>query len=282
MIKELLEYKLLEFGNYVFTIQEVIDVFFVVVFTKVLLFLIKRALFNSRKLRDERPEDLYTLNKIISYVIWIISVIFILNLLGVKITALLTGSAALLVGVGLGLQQTFNDFISGIILLFEGKTKVGDLLEVEGNLMTLTNIGLRTTEGINRDGVSIIIPNSKIVTDKVINWTRQEDKKIRFRIKVGIAYGSDVELVIQLLETCAKEHADIADKELVEARFVDFGDSSLDFELLFFSKIIFRIGKIESDIRRAINQKFIENNITIPFPQMDIHIQSSNQGNIDG
>ena len=274
MIKKILNYKLFEFDNYVFTMQEVVNVILISVLTKIILTLIKKALFKIKRLKDERPEDLYNLNKIISYVVWVISLILILNVLGLKITVLLTGSAALLVGVGLGLQQTFNDFISGIILLFEGKTKVGDLLEVEGRLIKLSNIGLRTTEGIDKDGISIIIPNSKIVTDKVINWTHQEDKKLRFRIKIGVAYGSNVELVIQLLENCAREHTEVIDKDLVEARFVDFGNSSLDFELLFFSKTIFRIGRIESDIRRKINEEFNNNNISIPFPQMDIHIQS--------
>ena len=277
MIKEFLKYKLFEFDNYVFTVQELVNIIIITVFTKILLILIKKALFRIKRLKDERPEELYNLNKILSYIIWAISLTLILNSIGLKITALLTGSAALLVGVGLGLQQTFNDFISGIILLFEGKTRVGDLLEVESRLITLTNIGLRTTEGIDRDGISVIIPNSKIVTDKVINWTHQKDKKIRFRIKIGIAYGSDVELAIQLLESCAKEHSEVIDKEMVEARFIDFGDSSLNFELLFFSENIFRIGRIESDIRRAINQKFIENDITIPFPQMDIYIQSKDK-----
>ncbi|HFB99694.1 MAG TPA: mechanosensitive ion channel [Phaeodactylibacter sp.] len=271
MIKEILGYKLLEMGSYSITVQNIVSIVFIIILTKFILNLIGKALSNVKKRREERQEDFYMINKIVNYIVWIIAIIFILNSVGIKITVLLTGSAALLVGVGLGLQQTFNDFISGIILLFEGKTKVGDLLEVEGRMMTLKNIGLRTTEGVDRDGVTIIIPNSRIVTDKVVNYTHQEGKKIRFKIKVGIAYGSDVELAIRLLESCAVEHPGVIDKHAVEARFIDFADSSLNFELLFLSKRIFRIGKIESDIRRCINKKFIENNINIPFPQMDIH-----------
>lgn len=275
MINEILKYKLLDIGDYVLTVQNLVNVVIIIALTKLVLVLIKNAILKAGKLRQIKEKNFYTVIKIINYIVWVIAIILILNSLGITITALLTGSAALLVGVGLGLQQTFNDFISGIILLFEGKTKVGDLLEVEGKLMTLNNIGLRTTEGTDRDGVAIIIPNSKIVTDKVINWTHQEEKKIRFRINVGVAYGSDVELVIKILESCAKEHPDVIDKELTEARFTDFGESSLNFELLFFSKIIFRIGRVESDIRRTINKKFIENNIEIPFPQMDVHLKKS-------
>ncbi len=272
MLEDIIKYKIIELDNYSFTVQNIITILFIILITKIVISIIRKTLLKISKIKHERQEDFYTIIKIFSYLIWTISILTILNSLGIQITALLTGSAALLVGIGLGLQQTFNDFISGIILLFEGKTKVGDILEIEGKMMTLKNIGLRTSEGIDRDGVTIIIPNSKIVTDKVINWTHQEDKKIRFNIKLGVAYGSDIELVIKILESCAIEHPQVIDKDLVEARFVDFGDSSLNFELFFFSKVIFRIGKIESDIRRAINKKFVKNNITIPFPQMDIHI----------
>ena len=282
MVKEFLEYVLFELGDYVFTVQKLVYIIVVIIVTKLVLYLVNKALFGVKRLKNERPEDLYTLDKIISYIIWIISLVIILNSLGLKVTAILTGSAALLVGVGLGLQQTFNDFISGVILLFEGKTKVGDVLDIDGRLMTLSNIGLRTTEGVDRDGISIIIPNSKIVTDKVINLSHSGDKKIRFRIKVGVAYGSDVELVIQLLELCATEHPKVVDKDKVEARFVDFGDSSLNFELLFFSKTIFRVERIKSDIRRAINLRFIENDVTIPFPQLDVHFQSNDKKMING
>jgi small-conductance mechanosensitive channel len=100
------------------------------------------------------------------------------------------------------------------------------------------------------------------------------NKKTRFKINIGVAYGSDVDLVIKILEESAFEHSDISDRELTEARLVNFGNSSLDFQVLFFSKNIFRINKVKSDIRRIINKKFTKNNIDIPFPQMDLHLKS--------
>ena len=171
------------------------------------------------------------------------------------------------------MQQTFNDFISGIILLIEGTTKIGDVLEIDGDVVLIQDIGLRTSKGLNRDDIVVIIPNSLITTNKVINWSHQT-KRTRFRIKVGVAYGSDIDLVIKILEESALEHPDISDKNLIEARLSDFGNSSLDFELLFFSDNVFRIEKVKSDIRKIINRKFTENNIVIPFPQMDVHIKS--------
>jgi small-conductance mechanosensitive channel len=186
---------------------------------------------------------------------------------------LIAGSAALLVGVGLGLQQTFNDIISGIILLSERSIKIDDILEIDGDVVRIQKIGLRTSKGLNRDEISIIIPNSLITTNKVINWSHQA-RKTRFRINVGVAYGSDVDLVLNILEASALEHPDISDATQIEARFINFGNSSLDFQLLFFSESVFRIEKVKSEIRKIINRKFIENKITVPFPQMDIHLKS--------
>lgn len=214
----------------------------------------------------------YSLFQIIKYILWIVSVLFMMQTLGISITVLLAGSAALLVGIGLGLQQTFNDFISGIILLIEGSTRIDDVLEIDGEVVKIQEIGIRTSKGLTRDDIVVIIPNSVITTSKVINWSHQS-KKTRFRIKVGVAYGSDVDLVIRILEESALEHPEIKDKEHINARLVDFGTSSLDFHLLFFSDNVFRVEKIKADIRKIISRKFIENGILIPFPQLDLHVK---------
>jgi small-conductance mechanosensitive channel len=242
--------------------------------TKLILWLIKKALFRKRRSNKLDKGSAYALFQIIRYVIWIIAIGFILETVGINVTVLIAGSAALLVGIGLGLQQTFNDVISGIILLSEKSIKIDDVLEIDGDIVRIQSIGLRTSKGLNTDEISIIIPNSLITTNKVINWSHQT-KKTRFRIDVGVAYGSDVNLVIKILEESAFEHPDVSDRELTEARLVNFGNSSLDFQVLFFSKNIFRINKVKSDIRRIINQKFADNAVTIPFPQMDLHLKSN-------
>jgi small-conductance mechanosensitive channel len=159
----------------------------------------------------------------------------------------------------------------------EGSIKVGDVLEIEDDVVKITNIGLRTSKALNRDDISIIIPNSLITTNKVINWSHQNNNKARFRISVGVAYRSDVEKVINLLVESANEHPDTVDKKITHARLTDFGNSSLDFQVLFYSKNIFRIERVKSEIRRTISKKFAENGITIPFPQLDLHIKSGNK-----
>jgi len=149
---------------------------------------------------------------------------------------------------------------------------VGDVLEIDDDIVRIQEIGLRTSTGSNRDEITIIIPNSLITTNKVINWSHQS-KKTRFKINVGVAYGSDVDLVSKILKESTLEHPDISDENLVDIRFLDFGNSSLDFQILFFSENIFRIEKEKSDIRKIINNKFTENNISIPFPKMDMHFK---------
>ena len=113
-----------------------------------------------------------------------------------------------------------------------------------------------------------------VTTNKVINWSHQS-KKTRFKINIGVAYGSDVDLVVKVLKESAVEHPELKDEKLVDVRFAEFNNSSLDFQILFFSENIFRIEKVKSDIRKTINRKLKENGITIPFPQMDLHLKSN-------
>ncbi len=273
-IQNILDFELLSYGKHQLKVDMLVLILAIILITKLILWLIKKALYRSNKNKKLDIGTTFAIFQIIRYMVWIISIGLLLETIGVKVTLLIAGSAALLVGVGLGLQQTFNDVISGIILLTERSIKIGDVLEIDGDIVMIQTIGLRTSKGLNRDDISIIIPNSLITTSKVINWSHQS-KKTRFRIDVGVAYGSDVDLVIKILEESAFEHPEVSDRQLVEGRLVNFGNSSLDFQLLFFSKNIFRISKAKSDIRRIINRKFNENNITIPFPQMDLHLKSN-------
>ncbi len=271
-IDKLVNFELFKIVDYSFTIGLLLSSVLIISITIIVLWIIKKILFRKSNIEKLKEGNLFSLFQIIKYIIWIIALLKILEVFGLKLNVLLASSAALLVGMGFGLQTVFNDFISGIILLFEGSTKVGDILEIDNDIIKIQRIGLRTSEGINRDDIVLILPNSIITSNKVINWSHQS-KKTRFRISVGVAYGSDVDLVLKLLIESALEHPETSDKNAVNSRFINFGNSSLDFELLFFSLNIFRIENVKSDIRRIINKKFIENNISIPFPQVDVHIK---------
>tara|TARA_B100000768_G_C11246653_1_gene362056 strand:- start:58 stop:894 length:837 start_codon:yes stop_codon:yes gene_type:complete len=274
-ITDFFNFEIFNINNHTLSIFDLSSIILVGISAKLILWIIKKALFNKKKLHKLDEGSAFALFQIIKYLIWIIAITLMLETLGIKVTILLAGSAALLVGVGLGLQQTFNDMLSGIILLFEHSVKVGDILEIDGDMVIIEEIGLRTSKGMNVRQIVVIIPNSLITTNKVINWSHQTQKTL-FNIDIGVAYGSDVDLVIKTLEESALEHLEFLECEFKEVRFINFGNSSMDFQLFFYSKNIFSIEKVKSDIRKIICKKFNENKITIPFPQMDLHIKSKN------
>ena len=279
-ITDFFNVEIFSFNDNSLSIFDLTSIIVIIIITKLVLWIISKALFNKKKLHKLDEGSAFALFQIIKYLIWIIAITLILESLGIKVTFLLAGSAALLVGVGLGLQQTFNDMLSGIILLFEHSVKVGDILEIDGDRVIIQEIGLRTSKGMNVRQIVVIIPNSLITTNKVINWSHQTQKTL-FKIDIGVAYSSDVNLVIKKLEESAIEHLEFSECEFKEVRFVNFGNSSIDFELFFYSKNIFTIEKVKSDIRKIIYRKFNEHKITIPFPQMDLHVKSRNMLDLD-
>ena len=204
-INSIIEIELFKIGKYSLSIGILLTVLFAIIFTKVVLWIVNKIIIRTEKLRKLEEGNLHSLFQIIKYVIWIFAILIILDTVGLKLNVLLAGSAALLVAIGLGLQSTFNDLISGIILLFEGSIKVGDILEIDNDVVKIQRIGLRTSEAMNRDDIVIILPNSLITTNKVINWSHQS-KKTRFKINIGVAYGSDIDLVLEILRKSALEH----------------------------------------------------------------------------
>jgi len=273
-LREFLEFQLIHIGDYVIQVFMLVKVLMIFLVTYFLLWIIRKILMRKNFFQRIDSGTTFAVYQIIKYVLWVIAFGIILETIGIKVTVLIAGSAALLVGVGLGLQQTFNDVISGVILLSERSIKIDDILEIDGDIVKIQNIGLRTSKGLNRDEISIIIPNSLITTNKVINWSHQA-KHNRFKINVGVAYGSDVELVSKVLIESAMAHKSVNKKDKVDVMLLDFGDSSLNFQLLFYCEEIFRIERIKSDIRKIISKKFNENHITIPFPQRDLHIKGN-------
>ncbi len=272
-LKKILDLEILGYNTYVIKVSDLVTVLLILFAARILLLLIKKALFRKHKLNHIDAGNIYALYQIIKYVTWVMAIAMVLETIGISVTFLLAGSAALLVGVGLGLQQTFNDVISGIILLSERSVRIDDVLEIDKEVVKIQSIGLRTSKARNRDDISIIVPNSLITTSKVINWSHQSDKA-RFSIETRAGYGSDIDLVIKILEESAHEHPEVSKIKSVEARLTNFGTSFLEFQLLFYSVNIFRIERVKSDIRRIVTKKFIENQILMPFPQLDLHVRS--------
>jgi small-conductance mechanosensitive channel len=217
--------------------------------------------------------------KLVKYLLWIIIALIAMNAIGLNLTFLMAGSAALLVGVGIGMQNIFNDVISGFFLLFERNLKINDVVEVDGVAGSVKDIGMRTSRILTRDNIEMIVPNSKFISEKVVNWS-YNDAKTRFFLKINVAYGSDIMLVKNILLEIAGNHNLILTEPQPRVFFRDYGDSSLLFELAFWTSHSLENEVIKSDLRFELNQKFIDNKIQIPFPQRDIHIISENNDTV--
>lgn len=277
-LNQILNFTIYQTEKHSLHVSDLVWVAFVILLTVWSLRLLKKFLFRKKKTELD-DGNLYALFQIGKYIFWTVALLVILELLGIKLNVLWASSAALLVGLGLGVQQTFTDLASGIIILLEGSIKVGDILEVENDVLKIQKIGLRTSEAIDRDDIYSIIPNSHILQNRIINWSHQS-KKTRFKVYARAAYGSDVNVVIQLLKESAAEHPQVFREELIYVRLIEFAPYALEFELLFYSDNIFRIENVKSEVRIIINRKFAEHNIQIPYPQQDVWLKPKQKNNI--
>jgi len=271
--EELLHTRLLRIREQDILVLDIISALLIFLITLLVVRYLKRILRIARQKNRINTGQEYAVHQLSKYLLYVIAIVLMLEVLHVRLSILLAGSAALLVGVGFGIQQLANDIISGFIILMGRSIHVDDIIEVDGIVARVQEIGIRTSQIETRDGIYMIIPNSMIISEKVINWTTAKSIT-RFRVKVGVAYGSDVELVKKLLIDCASKHPEIRKSPKPICRFVDFGNSSLDFELLFWSKYMFRIEDVKSDLRFLIDAAFRKHGIQIPFPQRDLHIRS--------
>ncbi len=254
------------------TISDFFYMFTVIAITALVLVGLKRFL---RRQIEKEHLDLGTsaaLFQVAKYILWILAIITTLEGAGFKLSILLAGSAALLVGLGSGIQKIFSDIASGFILLIERTLKVSDVVDVGGVVGKVVKSGIRTTTILTRDHVRMIIPNSKFTSEPVINMSNY-DENTRFKVDVGVAYGSDIQLVKASLLECALAHSKVSKKPLPFVRFNNFGNSSLDFQLFFWTRKNFEVPTIQSDLRFMIDEKFRENQISIPFPQRDVYIK---------
>ncbi len=234
-------------------------------------FLLKglRMLF-TRKMDANDKRKFVSVFKFIKYITYIIVIFTVLSLAGINITPFLAASAALFVGLGLALQELFQDIIGGMFIILDKSLLVGDVIEMDDRVARVIEIKLRTTRAITRDDKIIVIPNHKFISNTILNYT-QNQSTTRESVKVGVAYGSEVRLVEKLLIEAASEQKGVLKSPKPFVFFEDFGDSSLNFGVYFFLNDSFSDPKIKSDIRFKVDQLFRENNITIPFPQRDLH-----------
>ncbi len=273
-VNEFLKYKLIDAGEFSLTVSSLL--IFVIFLIVVIFFLkfIKKIIYRSKRFDVAKKYAIYSL---IKYVITVFAVIYTLKIFGVDFTLLFGAGAALLVGLGLGLQGLFSDFVSGIIILIDSTIKVDDVIEVNGLVCRVQEINLRTTTVLTREQNYIILPNSDLTRHQLINWTHSAGAS-RFTINVGVDYKSDIKLVMRLMKEAADEQKEILREPASSVRFQDYGESSLDFALMFWSEEVFRVENIKSEIRIRIFEKFTQYKVIIPFPHRVIHINKDSDG----
>tara|TARA_R110002073_G_scaffold118918_5_gene259200 strand:- start:117479 stop:118468 length:990 start_codon:yes stop_codon:yes gene_type:complete len=215
------------------------------------------------------------IQSIVYYILLAIVVLLSLQIAGVPLTALAFFGGAIALGFGFGSQNIINNFISGLILLIERPIRIGDLVTINGEQGVIRAIGARAAKLESYLGSTYVVPNSIILENSVTNWS-MPDATRKSIIGVGAAYGSDTGKVRQILEDVIKDHPTISKSGENKVMFVNFGDSSLDFEIhcRIRPKSVLEAKSFESDIRFKIDEEFRKNEIEIPFPQRDLHLKS--------
>ena len=275
IIREVLTYPLIKMGEGSLTLQSL--VILCVLFAVVLLLekILRERVIMRIFEKTDFPESLeYGLARIMGYVFIVIGWYMAMQFVGIDLSSLALIAGGISVGVGFGLQNIINNFVSGIIIFAERPIAIGDRVEVSGIAGRVVKISLRSTTVITNDNITMIVPNADFISQTVTNWSHG-DPKVRIRVPIGVAYGSD----IVLLEKVLLEIADESPKALKDPKpsvlFDSFGDNSLNFELaLWTASMTTRPRRFISTLNFAIEKKLRENNIEIPFPQRDLHIRS--------
>ncbi len=222
-----------------------------------------------------RPDVAHTIKRVAFFTLLVLVILTALSLLGVPLTAFAFATGAIAIGVGFGAQNIINNFISGWILMAERPIRIGDFVEIDNTMGTVEAIGNRSTRIRRTDGVHMLVPNSRLLEQTVVNWVLV-DKEIRTSLRVGVAYGSPVRKVADLILEAVRAQPEVKEQPPASVVFEDFGDSALIFDSYFWCDVGGEklLREIRSEIRFRITELFAENGITIAFPQRDVHLDS--------
>lgn len=216
----------------------------------------------------------YSISQVLHYLILLVGIMLAIEFIGFSLASLLVIFGFLSVGIGFGLQNVTSNFISGLIILFERPISVGDFITVDDLSGTVVAIKMRSSIINTRDAISIIVPNSQLIQNKVVNWSHG-GTDIRLHAQVGVAYGTDERKVVETLMSVANKHPEVLKRPAPEVRLLGFGDSALNFDLLIWTDHPENQFLIHSQINFMILEAFREKDIRIPFPQRDLHLQMS-------
>ncbi len=216
----------------------------------------------------------YAVASLTQYGLWVIGLLVALKILNINLTAIAVVAGALGVGIGFGLQNVVANFVCGLVLLVERPIRVSDRITMEGVEGNVRAVNFRSTLIVTNDNISVIVPNSEFINGKVINWSIG-DPKVRIHVPVGVAYGSNLETVTKALLKVAAETEGVLKQPAPEVRFLEFGNSSLNMELLVWTVDAAQHFLLRSRLNFAIDAAFRREGVEVPFPQHDIHVRSA-------
>ncbi|MBC8325290.1 MAG: mechanosensitive ion channel [Verrucomicrobia subdivision 3 bacterium] len=281
IIRDILTYPLIKMGDGSLTLQSLLILGLLFAVVLVMEKVVRERVIMRIFEKTDFPEALeYGIARILGYVFIVIGWYMSMQFVGIDLSSLALIAGGISVGVGFGLQNIINNFVSGIIIFAERPITIGDRVEVSGIAGRVVKISLRSTTVITNDNITMIVPNADFISQTVTNWSHG-DPKVRIRVPVGVAYGSDIELLKKLLLEIADENPKTLKDPKPSVLFSEFGDNSLNFELaLWTASMTTRPRRFISTINFAIEKKLRENDIEIPFPQRDLHIRSSDVSNV--
>lgn len=274
-VMRILDFPLIRSGQSQLTVLgliELVALFGIVLVGERLLrrYFIKTALARTRF----EPSMQFAITRIVGYVIIVLGFYISLQVVGINLSSLTVLAGAIGVGIGFGLQNVINNFISGLIILAERPIALGDIIDVGGVTGKVARISLRSTLVITNDNISIIVPNSDFITQAVTNWSHG-DPKVRFRLPLGVAYGTDTDKLRRVLLEVATQHPKVLKDPAPDVYFIGFGNSSLDFELgVWTAEMAFNLRRFRSELYFTIEKKLRDAGIEIPFPQRVVHFKT--------
>ena len=245
--------------------------------SRLISFLIGRRLART----SLRPDVIYAMKKVAYFALLVLVTLTALNILGVPLTAFAFATGAIAIGIGFGAQNIINNFISGWILLAERPIRIDDFIELGDFKGTVEQIGTRSTRIRRTDGVHLLVPNSQLLEQTVVNWTLI-DHEIRSSIRVGVAYGSPTRRVEELIYQAIAERSDIKKSPAPLVVFEDFGDNALIFDVYFWCDVAGErdLRQVRSQVRFRITELFEAADIVIAFPQRDVHLDVRDSLNV--
>ncbi len=276
-LQEFWHFELFSVGNTPIRVNQIVFALIIfivgVVISRLVTRLLRQRLLNRQRIHSNAA---FAVERVLFYILVVVVTLAALQTVNIPITIFTVLGGAVAIGIGFGAQTIFNNFISGLILMFEGHVRIGDLVEVEGSMGHVEEIGGRCTRIKRVDGVDLLVPNAFLLENRVTNWTLS-DSHIRTSITVGVAYGSPTARVSDLLLQAARENSRVLKEPAPLVLFNDFADSTLTFELLFWTEIhhMIELRLVRSEIRFKVEDLFRAAQISIAFPQRDLHLDAA-------